>query len=108
MKKILVLLGLLSVLTSVKADTFATLPNNAGGKIVLTDEVCKHNGQIFDKINRAYNYGTSGYSSEGCWSTEGETIVVYWIDTNQKMRYPVANFTLNPNWKAKKNNGYSY
>ena len=107
MKKILVSLALLSALTAVRAETIATQPNQAGGKIVLTDEVCKHNGQIFEKINRAYNYGSAGYTSEGCWSVEDETVIVYWIDTDKKMRYPITAFTMNPNYSKRKKNGYS-
>ena len=109
MKKRLVSLGLLlSVSIAVKAETIATQPNQAGGKIVLTDEICKHNGQVFDKINRAYNYGSAGYTSEGCWSVEDETVIVYWIDTDKKMRYPITAFTMNPNYSKRKNNGYKY
>ena len=107
MKKILGLLLLCLNAAAVNAETFATQPNKAGGKIVLTDETCKHNGKVYDKLNRAYNYGSEGYTSEGCWVVEGETIVILWIETEQKMRYPLENFTLNPNWKAKKN-GYKY
>lgn len=106
MKKLLITLMFLPCLA--QADTFATQPNNAGGKIVLTDETCKLGDKVYDKLNRAYNYGTAGYTSEGCWMTEDETIVVIWIDTNQKMRYPMANFTLNPNWKQKQNKSKSY
>ncbi len=104
------LLGLLLCAGVAHAETFATLPNESGGKIVLTDETCKHNDKVYDKLNRAYNYGASGNTGEGCWAVEDETILVYWIDTNRKMRYPIANFTMNPNWKAKKssNNGYRY
>ena len=106
MKKILVsLLLLLSAHAS--AEVIATQPNQAGGKIVLTDEICKYNGQVFDKINRAYNYGSAGYTSEGCWSVEDETVIVYWIDTNQKMRYHISAFTMNANY-SKKKNGYKY
>lgn len=108
MKKMLVLLGLLSAVTVARAEVVATQPNQANGKIVLTDEICKYNGQVFDKINRAYNYGSAGYTSEGCWSIEDETVVVYWIDTNQKMRYPITAFTMNPNYSKRKNNGYKY
>ena len=97
----------LNVHTNANAETFATMPNQANGKIVLTDEPCRYGGTVYEKINRAYNYGSAGYTSEGCWSTEGETVVVIWIDNNQKMRYPIGNFTLNPSWKAKKN-GYGY
>jgi hypothetical protein len=95
---------------AVKAETVATQPNQAGGKIVLTDEICKHNGKTYDNLNRAYNYGSAGYTSEGCWVVEDETVIVYWIDTDKKMRYPVSAFTMNANYSKKKgnSNGYRY
>jgi hypothetical protein len=93
---------------AVKAATVATQPNQAGGKIVLTDEICNYNGKTYDKLNRAYNYGSAGYTSEGCWVVEDETVIVYWIDTNQKMRYSVTAFTMNPNYKKGNSNGYRY
>ncbi len=95
---------------AVKAETVATQPNQAGGKIVLTDQICKYDNQVFDKLNRAYNYGSAGYTSEGCWGIEDETVIVYWIDTNQKMRYPITAFTMNSNYSKKKgnSNGYRY
>jgi hypothetical protein len=107
MKKILVLL-LLSLSAHVSAEIVATQPNQAGGKIVLTDDACTHNGKSYDKLNRAYNYGSAGYTSEGCWGIEDETVIVYWIDTNQKMRYHVSAFTMNANHSSKKNNRYKY
>lgn len=108
MKKILALL-LLSLSAHVSAETVATQPNQAGGKIVLTDDACIHSGKTYSNLNRAYNYGSAGYTSEGCWGVEDETVIVYWIDTNQKMRYPVSAFTMNPNHSsAKKNNRYKY
>jgi hypothetical protein len=109
-KRMLVLLALLSASIAVRAETVATQPNQAGGKIVLTDEQCKHDGRVFDKLNRAYNYGSAGYTSEGCWGVEDETVIVYWIDTNQKMRYPITAFTMNSNYSKKKgnSNGYRY
>lgn len=106
MKKMLVLL-LLCLSVHASADTFATLDNNAGGKIVLTDEICKHNGNVFDKLNRAYNYSEAGYTGEGCWFIEDETVVVIWVDTNKKMRYPLNNFTLAKKYKGK-SKGYMY
>ena len=110
MKKILVSLALLSAVTVARAETVATQPNQAGGKIVLTDDACVHKGTNYDKLNRAYNYGSAGYTSEGCWGVEDETVIVYWIDTNQKMRYPVTAFTMNSNYSKKKgnSNGYRY
>jgi hypothetical protein len=98
---------LLSVVTVARAETVATQPNQAGGKIVLTDGACIHKGKNYDALNRAYNYGSVGYTSEGCWGIEGETVIVYWIDTDQKMRYPITAFTMNPNYKSKSRNNRS-
>lgn len=106
MKKILALL-LLSLSVHASAEIIATQPNQAGGKIVLTDGACTHSGKTYSNLNRAYNYGSAGYTSEGCWGVEDETVIVYWIDTDQKMRYPVSAFTMNANY-SKKSNRYKY
>jgi len=107
MKKILVLLALLSAVTVVKAETLATLTNKAGGKIVLTNRPCIYKGTTHDKLNFVYNYGTTGASSEGCWGVEGEVVVVVWFDSEGTMRYPITNFTLAPQKKGN-SNGYRY
>ena len=108
MKKTLALL-LLCLSAHVSAETVATQPNQAGGKIVLTDDPCIQNGKNYEKLNRAYNYGSAGYTSEGCWIVEDETVIVVWIDTNQKMRYPITAFTMNANYGKKSNNNrYKY
>ena len=107
MKKILVLLALLSAVTVAKAETIATLNNKAGGKIVLTDRPCIHKGVTHDKLNFVYNYGSTGYSSEGCWAIEGEVVVVVWFDSEGTMRYPITNFVLNQNYKSKSKNNRS-
>lgn len=100
MKKILVLSLLCLNAHVVNADTFATLPNKAGGKIVLTDEPCVMYNKHYDKLKRAYNYGTTGYSTEGCWGIEGETITMVWHNDDKIMRYPMENFTLGPKYKT--------
>ncbi len=78
------------------ADAIATMPNEGGGKIVLTDEVCKHDGKTYKELNRAYNYTTSGHNSEGCFFIEDETVVVVWALASgaKRMRYPAENFTV--------------
>jgi hypothetical protein len=78
------------------AGAIATMPNQAGGKIVLTDEICKHNGKVYEKLNRAYNYGVQGHTTEGCFYVEDETVVVIWDDgtATPRMRYPAENFTM--------------
>lgn len=107
-RMMLVLLASLSVHTVVKAETIATMPNQANGKIVLTDDACTYQGKSYSNLNRAYNYGSAGYTQEGCWGIEGETVVAFWFDSNQKMRYPIENFTMNPNYSKKKGSGRGY
>ena len=79
-----------------QAAAIATMPNRAGGKIVLTDEECVHKGKKYNGLNRAYNYSTEGFTTEGCFMVEDETVVVIWNDgsANSKMRYPAENFTI--------------
>lgn len=78
------------------AETIASMPNQGGGKIVLTNEVCEMNGKTYSKLSRAYNYTSEGYGSEGCFFVEDETVVVVWnmSGTAKRMRYPAENFTI--------------
>jgi len=113
MKKMLVLLGLcLSVTTAVKAEMVAWLGNQAGGRIVLTDEVCVDpvTKERYDALRRAYNYGSAGGTSEGCYLVEDESVVVIWVNSRSrdKSRYPLENFTFNKNYSKRNNNGYRY
>jgi hypothetical protein len=82
--------------TLAQAGAIATMPNRAGGKIVLTDEACKHNSKVYENLNRAYNYGAQGFTTEGCFLVEDETVVIIWLDNSAepKMRYPAENFTI--------------
>jgi len=103
MKKLITVL-LLSLLSAhASADTIASMPNQGGGKIVLTNEVCKYGEKTYSKLSRAYNYTSEGYGSEGCFYVEDETVVVIWNNPggSKQMRYPAENFTL-----TKKSKGY--
>jgi len=93
---VVALIFLLIFVPNAKAAGIASMPNKAGGRIVLTDEVCKHKGKVYDTLKRAYNYSTEGYTTEGCFFVEDETVVVIWDDgtANPRMRYPIENFTL--------------
>jgi hypothetical protein len=88
------------------AAAIAEMPNRAGGKIVLTDEVCRHEGKTYDSLARAYNYSAEGYTTEGCFAVEDETVVVIWKDgsNNPRMRYPAENFRI----LKKKSSGTRY
>lgn len=103
MKKLITVL-LLSLLSAhASAETIASMPNKGGGKIVLTNEVCKYEGKTYSNLNRAYNYTSEGYGSDGCYTVEDETVVVIWNvqGASQKMRYSIDNFTI-----IKKSKGY--
>jgi hypothetical protein len=94
LKHLVVLAFLLPAIA--QAAAIATMPNRAGGKIVLTDEACVHKGKTYAGLARAYNYSTEGYTTEGCFAIEDDTVVVIWDDgsANSKMRYPAENFTI--------------
>lgn len=103
MKK-LIMVSLLSLLSvHANADTIASMPNQGGGKIVLTNEVCKHNKKTYPDLNRAYNYTSEGYTGEGCFYVEDESVVIIWGQNGSvaKRRYPAENFTI-----IKKSKGY--
>jgi len=79
------------------AAAIASMPNQGNGKIVLTDELCKHEGKTYDTLNRAYNYTTEGHTMEGCFYVEDETVVVIWKLAKgepRRMRYPIEGFTI--------------
>lgn len=89
--------GLLLFAGVCHAEAIANMNNQGGGKIVLTNETCKVDGKTYSSLNRAYNYTSEGYGSEGCYAVEDDTVVVIWKKsdgTSQRMRYPAENFTI--------------
>jgi hypothetical protein len=78
------------------AAVIASMPNQAGGKIVLTDEACIHRGKNYPNLYKSYFYTNSGLSGDGCWTIEdgSETITVIWLDTGDTKRYPIVNFDI--------------
>lgn len=90
------LVGALLAVASVcsQAGVIASMPNQAGGKIVLTDEACIHNGKNYSPLLKSYFYTPSGVTGDGCWRLEDETVVVVWIDSNTTRRYPVTSFDI--------------
>jgi hypothetical protein len=77
-----------------KAEAIATMPNEGGGFIVLTDDICKHEGKVYKGLNRLYSYTAQGHNNEGCYAVEDDTVVAIWSATGNKMRYPISSFTL--------------
>jgi hypothetical protein len=79
------------------ADAIATMPNEGGGFIVLTDDQCKHDGKVYKSLNRLYSYTAKGSNFEGCYGIEDDTVVAIWYtDGVSKRRYPISSFTLTP------------
>jgi hypothetical protein len=87
---------LMGLINEVRSETIASMPNQGQGKIVLTNETCTYGTKSYSNLSRAYNYTSEGYTMEGCFYVEDETVVVIWA-TNGKattMRYPANNFNL--------------
>jgi hypothetical protein len=74
----------------------ASMPNQAGGKIVLTDEACVYRGKNYTNLYKSYFYTTTGATGDGCWAIEdgSETVTVIWHDTGDTKRYPAQNFDI--------------
>jgi hypothetical protein len=72
------------------------MPNEGNGKIVLTNQVCKYEGKTYDPLKRAYSYHIKGYTFEGCFYLEDDTVVIIWGVGNkaETRRYPASAFTL--------------
>ena len=92
MKKMLVLLALLSAVTVVKAKAVASMPNEAGGAIVITDEDCVVKGKKYDLLNKIYYYTPDGTTGSGCFYFMDGLIHAIW-DSGQEAKYPAKSFT---------------
>lgn len=92
MKKLLAVL--LFAPTIALGGVVASMPNQAGGKIVLTDEPCNHDGKNYPSLRKSYFYTPEGTTGDGCWRLDDETIIVAWIDSNTTKRYPLQNFQI--------------
>lgn len=95
MKKLLATLLLCPMLAH--GAVIASMPNQAGGKIVLTDEECSYKGKNYPSLRKSYFYTTEGLTGDGCWRLDDETVVVVWLDSNTTRRYPAVNFDIRRN-----------
>ena len=84
-----------------KAEALATLPNNGGGKIVLTDEECIAHGVKYEPLRRAYSFVASGTIHEGCFYVDNttESVVIVWTIGGKQNRYPKYDFKVIPKEK---------
>ncbi len=79
-----------------RAAVVASMPNQAGGKIVLTDEACVYRGKNYTNLYKSYFYTPTGTTGDGCWAIEdgSDTVTVIWHDTGDTKRYPANNFDI--------------
>lgn len=92
--KALIATLLLCFSTASFSAVIASMPNQAGGKIVLTDEPCNYAGKNYPSLYKSYFYTPEGTTGDGCWRLDDETVVVVWVDSNTTRRYPAVNFDL--------------
>lgn len=93
MKKILVSLALLSVLTNAKAESWV-MPNTSGGEITITNQKCKLGNGEYGSLNHAYTWTNQVYL-EGCWTIVDGNVHVLWDLKNGSQRrvYKPTDFT---------------
>ena len=93
MKKLLFIFFLVSNVAN--AWNVAWMPNKAGGKIVLTNEVCKDNksGKTYNLLKRMFMYTSEGYTMEGCFYISDNIVNATWHNGSE-MKYELEDFTL--------------
>lgn len=96
------LIALLVVSSPVHAAAIASTDNNAGGKIVLTDETCRLENGRYPSLFHSYMYTSEGYTADGCYTVQDDTVVVVWEVNGraETRRYPIRSFTLTKKPKA--------
>lgn len=97
---LIILLFFVASISTVKAEAIASTPNGGGGYIVLTDEPCINQGKTYKSLNRFYSYTANGFTTEGCFAIEDETIITVWQPDGDKRRYPISAFTLRKRGQA--------
>lgn len=95
MNKILLCI-LATISISAYSKPVAYIPNTSGGKIVITNDVCKSKDgkKVYEGMYRCYAYTPSGDTSEGCFEFDGNTVHVFWPDIQKEKRYELDDFIM--------------
>lgn len=87
------LIGFLLITVSLNANAEAWFTKNeAGGEIIITDNVCYFNGKQFTALKEGYTRNPSGEVLHGCWYYDNGTIHMTYENKNQ-YAYPVNYFS---------------
>lgn len=92
MKKLLIALLLVPFLAHAKGVAY--MPNDGGGRIVITDEPCynKERTKTYPNMWRVYTFNKAGATTEGCFEFEDTTIHVFWPEHQKEYRYAIEDF----------------
>tara|TARA_R110000868_G_scaffold130047_1_gene339562 strand:+ start:1342 stop:1680 length:339 start_codon:yes stop_codon:yes gene_type:complete len=91
------------------AEVIASMDNQSGGKIVLTNETCTRDGKEYPSLTRAYTYNGTGLNIEGCYYIEDDTALIGWLNpdgSTSRNRYKLENFTVKQKQKQKPSTKY--
>lgn len=91
MKKMMAVLLLLLLSAHANADTVGWMPNNGGGKIVITDKDCQSDSRQF----MAYTTSSSISTQFGCWFSDDVMVHITWESTGSFKSYPLENWNIN-------------
>lgn len=70
------------------AKSIAEMPNKGGGKVIITNELCR------DKVNHlAYSYMAGQSTLGGCWVNDEIGIHIKWYDGDLRF-YPYENWKM--------------
>lgn len=100
------LLGLLLAVSTVANAVTWEMPNQSGGRIVLTDRMCIQNGKTYEKLNDAYAYDSNGTVISGCWFMQDNLVNIIWAKSGDHKVYSPNDFTkVNSGKSGTKNTG---
>jgi hypothetical protein len=75
--------------TQVQATVIATMPNKAGGEIVLTDVPAEQCGTGFI----SYTTSPNGPTLYGCWWSDERMVHISYDNGSNTWSHPISNFT---------------
>lgn len=93
MNKATLALAIVLLATNAQAAALAAI-NEGGGKIVITDRICRIAGQTHEEIRHAYTFTSKGIYHSGCWGIVDGMVHVIW-DTSGGIKrrvYPLDSF----------------
>jgi hypothetical protein len=95
MKKLILTICLTALSLAAKAEPIGYIPNDAGGQIVFTTEVCRYLGESFPELKRVFTFMRNGRTVEGCYYYESRTelLMVRWSDNGERSVFPLKNVT---------------